>query len=253
MTDEPRIVTERRGHVLLIGLNRPEKRNAADFAMLQQLAQSMDVGTCEFDNVPAETVAYLANYVPVYPNAESLRIARDRLNEKTLFRELGIPVTVFANVESQQQLEQAVAQNGLPAILKIRIMGYDGKGQKVLRTAEDVGGAHAELGGVPCLLESFVDFSGEVSVIAVRGRDGEICCYPLAHNTHRDGILELSVASDNHPLQALAEDYAGKAGVCRCAGLRVFRGGRRPDGQRDSTTGSQLRTLDHRRGRMQPV
>ncbi len=179
-------------------------------AELQQLAQEMDVVTFEFENVPAETVAYLEQYVPVYPNAESLRTARDRLNEKTLFRELDIPVTAFANIESQQQLDEAVAQVGLPAILKTRTLGYDGKGQKVLRTSQDVAGAHAELGAVPCLLEGFVNFTGEVSVIAVRGRDGAIVCYPLAHNTHRDGILELSVASDNYPLQALAEDYAGR-------------------------------------------
>lgn len=175
---------------------------------LQQLAETMDVVTFEFENVPSETVAYLAQHVPVFPNAESLRIARDRLNEKTMFCELDIPVTAFANIESQEQLDQAVAEVGLPAILKTRTMGYDGKGQKVLRTAEDVAGAHAELGGVHCLLEGFVKFSGEVSVIAVRGRDGEIACYPLAHNTHEDGILVLSVASENHPQQALAEDYA---------------------------------------------
>ena len=177
-------------------------------AELQQLAQTMDVVTFEFENVPAEAVAYLAQHVPVFPNAESLRVARDRLNEKSMFRELDIPVTAFANVESQQQLEEAVAQMGLPAILKTRTLGYDGKGQKVLRSAADVTGAHAELGGVPCLLEAFVPFSGEVSAIAVRGRDGEVVCYPLAHNTHEDGILVLSVASDRHPLQGLAEDYA---------------------------------------------
>ncbi len=177
-------------------------------AELEQLAKSMDVVTFEFENVPSEVVAYLAQHVPVFPNAESLRVARDRLNEKNMFRELDIPVTGFANIESQQQLDEAVAQLGLPAILKTRTLGYDGKGQKVLRTAEDVAGAHAELGAVPCLLEAFVAFSGEVSVIAVRGRSGEIACYPLTHNTHQDGILVLSVASDQHPQQALAEDYA---------------------------------------------
>lgn len=175
---------------------------------LEQLAKTMDVVTFEFENVPSEAVAYLAQHVPVFPNAESLRVARDRLNEKSMFRELDIPVTAFANIESQQQLDDAVAELGLPAILKTRTLGYDGKGQKVLRTLDDVVGAHAELGAVPCLLEAFVSFSGEVSVIAVRGRDGEIACYPLAHNTHKDGILVLSVASTNHPQQALAEDYA---------------------------------------------
>ena len=177
-------------------------------AELQELAETMDVVTFEFENVPPEAVAYLAQHVPVFPNAESLRIARDRLCEKTMFCELDIPVTAFANIESQQQLEQAVTEVGLPAILKTRTMGYDGKGQKVLRSMDDVVGAHAALGGVPCLLEAFVDFAGEVSVIAVRGHSGEVVCYPLAHNTHEGGVLVLSVASENHPLQMLAEDYA---------------------------------------------
>ncbi len=175
---------------------------------LKQLAQSVDVVTFEFENVPAETVAYLSQFVPVYPNAESLRIARDRLNEKMLFEKLGIPVTKFADVLSQEGLEQGVAKVGLPAILKTRTMGYDGKGQKVLRSTADVQGAFSELGNVPCLLEGFVDFSSEVSVIAVRARDGETRCYPLAHNTHHDGVLHLSIASQAHPLQELAQDYA---------------------------------------------
>jgi 5-(carboxyamino)imidazole ribonucleotide synthase len=89
-------------------------------------------------------------------------------------------------------------------------LGYDGKGQKVLRKQSDVTAAFAELGSVPCILEGFVPFTGEVSLIAVRGRDGETCFYPLVHNTHENGILRLSVASSNHPLQALAEDYAGR-------------------------------------------
>lgn len=177
---------------------------------LQQMAQSVDLVTFEFENVPAQTVAYLSEYVPVYPSAEALRTARDRLNEKNMFARLDIPVTRFADVQSQQQLELAVQQVGLPAILKTRTLGYDGKGQKVLRSQTDVAGAFAELGSVPCLLEAFVDFDGEVSVIAVRGRDGQLCCYPLAHNQHQNGILHVSVASSDHPLQQLAEDYVGR-------------------------------------------
>lgn len=177
---------------------------------LQQLAQTVDLVTFEFENVPAETVAYLSRYVPVFPAAESLRIARDRLNEKTLFQQLGIPVTGFANILSQEDLERAVLDMGLPAILKTRTLGYDGKGQKVLRGLGDVPDAFAELGSVPCLLEAFVDFSAEVSAIAVRSREGEVRCYPLAQNVHREGILHLSVASREHPLQALAQDYASR-------------------------------------------
>jgi len=146
--------------------------------------------------------------VPVYPPANALRTARDRWLEKNLFRELGIPTPAFANIESQQDLEKAVVQIGLPAVLKTRQLGYDGKGQKVLRSASDVEGAFATLGNVPCLLEGFINFSGEVSLLAVRSRSGETRFYSLVHNTHRDGILRLSVASTAHPLQALAESYA---------------------------------------------
>ncbi|MGE8390506.1 MAG: 5-(carboxyamino)imidazole ribonucleotide synthase, partial [Pseudomonas sp.] len=136
--------------------------------------------------------------------------ARDRLFEKSMFRDLGIPTPAFADILSQADLDAAVASIGLPAVLKTRTLGYDGKGQKVLRTPEDVVGTFAELGSVPCLLEGFVPFTGEVSLVAVRARDGETRFYPLVHNTHDSGILRLSVASQAHPLQGLAEDYVGR-------------------------------------------
>ncbi|MCP1621305.1 5-(carboxyamino)imidazole ribonucleotide synthase [Pseudomonas nitroreducens] len=177
---------------------------------LRQLADQVDVVTFEFESVPAETVAFLSQFVPVYPNAESLRIARDRWFEKSMFKDLGIPTPAFADVQSQAELDAAVASIGLPAVMKTRTLGYDGKGQKVLRKAEDVTGAFAELGSVPCILEGFVPFTGEVSLVAVRARDGETRFYPLVHNTHENGILRLSVASTDHPLQALAEDYVGR-------------------------------------------
>lgn len=190
------------GEHLLAGYDSPEH--------LQQLAQTVDLVTFEFESVPAETVAFLEQFVPVYPSANALRIARDRWFEKSMFKQLGIPTTEFADVLSQADLEVAVAQIGLPAVLKTRTLGYDGKGQNVLREAADVLDAFAYLGNVPCILEGFVAFSGEVSLVAVRGRDGEIKSYPLVHNIHNDGILHLSVASDAHPLQALAQDYASR-------------------------------------------
>ncbi|AGI26758.1 phosphoribosylaminoimidazole carboxylase ATPase subunit [Pseudomonas sp. ATCC 13867] len=177
---------------------------------LRQLADEVDLVTFEFESVPAETVAFLSQFVPVYPNAESLRIARDRWFEKSMFKDLGIPTPAFADVQSQADLDAAVASIGLPAVMKTRTLGYDGKGQKVLRKAEDVTGAFAELGSVPCILEGFVPFTGEVSLVAVRARDGETRFYPLVHNTHENGILRLSVASTEHPLQALAENYVGR-------------------------------------------
>ena len=182
----------------------------ADRDHLRQLADEADVVTFEFESVPADTVAFLSQFVPVYPNAESLRVARDRWFEKSMFQDLGIPTPEFADIQSQDNLEAAVKRIGLPAVMKTRTLGYDGKGQKVLRHPEDVHGAFAELGSVPCILEGFVPFTGEVSLIAVRARDGETRFYPLVHNTHEQGILHLSVASTDHPLQSLAEEYVGK-------------------------------------------
>ena len=178
-----------------------------DHEHLRQLADQVDLVTFEFENVPAETVAFLSQYVPVFPGAEALRIARDRLNEKTLFQQLQIPVAPFAAIDSQQDLDVAVTTIGLPAVLKTRTLGYDGKGQKVLKSLADVDGAYAELGSVPCILETFVNFTGEVSLVAVRARSGEIRAYPLVHNVHEKGILRLSVPGHNHPLQKVAESY----------------------------------------------
>ncbi|WP_304638627.1 5-(carboxyamino)imidazole ribonucleotide synthase [Pseudomonas sp.] len=190
---------------------------------LRQLADEVDLVTFEFESVPAETVAFLSQFVPVYPSAESLRIARDRWFEKSMFQELGIPTPEFADIQSQENLDAAVRRIGLPAVLKTRTLGYDGKGQKVLRHPEDVQNAFAELGSVPCILEGFVPFSGEVSLIAVRARSGQTCFYPLVHNTHENGILRLSVASSGHPLQALAEDYAERVlGKLEYVGVLAF-------------------------------
>ncbi|MDZ4300807.1 MAG: 5-(carboxyamino)imidazole ribonucleotide synthase [Pseudomonas sp.] len=177
---------------------------------LRQLADEVDLVTFEFESVPAETVAFLSQFVPVYPSAEALRIARDRWFEKSMFKGLGIPTPDFADLQSQADLDAAVASIGLPAVMKTRTLGYDGKGQKVLRKAEDVVGAFAELGSVPCILEGFVPFTGEVSLVAVRARDGETRFYPLVHNRHDSGVLALSIASSDHPLQALAVEYVSR-------------------------------------------
>ena len=181
-----------------------------DLDHLRQLADEVDLVTFEFESVPAETVAFLSQFVPVYPSAEALRIARDRWFEKSLFKDLGIPTPDFADIQSPADLDAAVASIGLPAVMKTRTLGYDGKGQKVLRKAADVAGAFAELESVPCILEGFVPFNGEASLIAVRARDGETRFYPLVHNTHVNGVLNLSIASTQHPLQKLAEDYVGR-------------------------------------------
>ena len=168
--------------------------NYDDESRLNQLADWAEVVTFDFENVPAAAARLLEQRVMVYPPALALAVAQDRLFEKTLFWELGIPTPVFATVESLEELQGAVVRVELPAVLKTRRLGYDGKGQRVLRTPEDIEPAWRDLDGVPLILEGFVPFEREVSVLAVRGRDGETLFYPLVENHHRDGILRLSRA-----------------------------------------------------------
>ncbi|MFO7641792.1 MAG: 5-(carboxyamino)imidazole ribonucleotide synthase [Candidatus Competibacteraceae bacterium] len=163
-----------------------------DEACLNRLADWAEVITFDFENVPAAVARTLGPRVAFYPPAKALAVAQDRLHEKTLFWELGIPTPAFATVDSLEELDGAVVQVELPAVLKTRRLGYDGKGQRVLRAPEDSEAAWRELGGAPLILESFVPFEREVSVLAARGRAGEIAFYPLVENHHRDGILRLS-------------------------------------------------------------
>ncbi len=179
-----------------------------DHAALHRLADLSHVVTFEFENVPAETMTVLAERVPAYPPAAALAVAQDRLREKSLFRELGIPTPEYRAVESVEALTAAVDSLGLPAILKTRTLGYDGKGQVVLRDRAKLAAAWSRLGGVPCLLEKMVSFERELSIIAARGRNGDTAFYPLVENVHRNGILHISRCRAGHPLQTQAEDYA---------------------------------------------
>jgi 5-(carboxyamino)imidazole ribonucleotide synthase len=179
-----------------------------DPEQLARLAEVCDVVTYEFENVPESSIDFLAPRVPVYPGAPALAAARDRMNEKSLFRELGIPTVPFVAVDSREALQQAVATIRLPAVLKTRTLGYDGKGQFVLRSEADIDKAWQALAGVPLILEGFASFGREVSIIGVRSRDGGSRFYPLAENTHRDGILHLSRSRPDDPLQPQAEEYA---------------------------------------------
>jgi 5-(carboxyamino)imidazole ribonucleotide synthase len=139
-------------------------------------------------------VRAVAARVAVHPSPAALETAQDRLLEKSCFRELGIPTAPFKAVDSQDELEAAITELGLPAVLKTRRLGYDGKGQAVLKTQADAAGAFERLGSVPLILEGFVHFERELSLIAVRGLDGDIAFYPLVQNSHRDGILRLTLA-----------------------------------------------------------
>lgn len=160
---------------------------------IERLA-ACDVVTYEFENVPVEPARALAALTDVFPPVDALAVAQDRWHEKTCFEELGIPTPAFFNVETKADLERALAAVGFPAVLKTRRFGYDGRGQAVLRTGADAERAYAELGSVPLLLEAFVPFERELSLIGARGRDGSTRFYPLVENHHRDGILRLTLA-----------------------------------------------------------
>lgn len=163
-----------------------------DERALSELAARSDVVTYEFENVPADAIQTVADAVPIWPPVEALRAASDRLHEKELFTRLGIPTVPYRPVGEEGPLAEAVAAVGLPAVLKTRRFGYDGKGQRMLREPKDVEGAAAGLGGGPLLLEGFVDFRRELSVIAVRGTGGDIRTYPLVENRHAAGVLRVS-------------------------------------------------------------
>src|SRR3546814_10339342 len=162
----------------------------------------------EFENVPAKTAEFVASRIPLLPAPIALSVGQDRLSEKSLFDKLGIPVPRYMPVATREALELAVRNIGLPAVLKTRRLGYDGKGQAVLRKPEDLDAAWARLGGQALILEAFVPFERELSCLAVRGKQGELRFYPVVENVHRDGILRVSRPRPNDPLQASAEAYA---------------------------------------------
>ena len=178
-------------------VGRIAQRVTADYtdqAALEKFASGLELVTYEFENVPVEAANFLAERVPVYPPPAALEAAQDRLAEKDLFRKVGIATTEFAPLSNPGELDAAVKTLVLPAVLKTSRMGYDGKGQWILRTAEDVAKAESELPPVKMILERFVTFTRELSVLAVRSRNGETAIYPLVENHHRNGILRLSLA-----------------------------------------------------------
>jgi 5-(carboxyamino)imidazole ribonucleotide synthase len=180
---------------------------------LERFAHGLELVTYEFENVPVQAVRFLAERVPVFPPEKALEEAQDRLREKRLFQGLGIPMTGFAKIAKQEDLDTAIKQVGLPAVLKTCRMGYDGKGQLLLRTQEDVERARQESQAVPLVVERFVPFTREISILGVRSRSGEIAFYPAVENHHREGILRLSLAPAPHlstSLQQNAEEAARK-------------------------------------------
>jgi 5-(carboxyamino)imidazole ribonucleotide synthase len=182
-----------------------------DFEALDKFAHGLALVTYEFENVPVEAVRRLAQKLPVYPPPQALEAAQDRLNEKSLFQKLGIPTTEFVAVNSVGELDAAIRKLGLPCILKTRRLGYDGKGQWVLRTQEDVAALDKDFPSAPLILEKFVSFTRELSILAVRGRSGETRFYPLVENHHRGGILRLSLAPAPNLSSALQNEAENAA------------------------------------------
>lgn len=197
-----------------------------DAAALDRLAAVAEVITSEFENAPAEPLARLAERgVVVAPNPGALATAQDRVVEKTFLNAAGAPTVAFAAVDSAEEVAAALARLGAPALLKTRREGYDGKGQSWVGRPEDAPAAWAAIGGRPAILEARADFRRELSVIAARGRDESVACYPLAENRHEDGVLRLSRAPAEATASLVREaetiakrileglDYVGVIGV----------------------------------------
>ena len=178
-----------------------------DLAALDRYFRDAEVVTFESENVPIAAVRSLARSVAVHPRPEALEATQDRLAEKNLCQRLGIPTAAFTAVDSAEQLNSAIRRIGAPCVLKTRRLGYDGKGQFVLRGAEDAEAAWRRLGGTPLILEEFIDWDREMSLIAARDHDGAIHFYPLVENRHVAGVLRLTVA----PAPGLTADLQKQA------------------------------------------
>ncbi|MGO4913950.1 5-(carboxyamino)imidazole ribonucleotide synthase [Pseudogemmobacter sp. W21_MBD1_M6] len=196
-----------------------------DIAALTAFAQSVDVITYEFENIPTSALDTLEGLKPIRPNRRTLGISQDRITEKEFLQSLGLSTAPFAQVDTLDDLHAAITEIGTPAILKTRRFGYDGKGQARIMSPDDAERAFADLAGAPAILEGFVDFTQEVSVIGARGVGGQVSCYDPGQNVHQNGILHTTTVPAKLPnAQAMdavlitarilnALDYVGVMGV----------------------------------------
>lgn len=177
-----------------------------DDEALEYLGRHCDAVTTEFENVPSQALTQLATHCQVRPGARAVWIAQDRIREKSFLRRHGFSTAPFAVVRSKAELQAAITQVSLPAILKVSQFGYDGKGQVRVHTSEDAYSAWVKMGSKPCVLESLVELDTELSVVLARGENGNMACFPVAENLHRSGILDLSIvpARIGHDQQQLA-------------------------------------------------
>lgn len=196
-----------------------------DAAALRAFAESVDVVTYEFENVPTAALDLIESLRPIRPNRQALATSQDRLAEKIFLSGLGLATAPFADIPDAAALDAALATIGTPAILKTRTLGYDGKGQARLASLADAAAALAAMSGAPAILEGFVDFSAEVSVIAARGLDGAVAAYDPGENVHEGGILRTTTVPARIPARLATDavliasriltalDYVGVIGV----------------------------------------
>ncbi len=170
-----------------------------DLEQVRAFARSVDVVTFEFENVPSATSDACAEWVPVRPDGKVLHITQQRLREKGFLRDHGFPMTPFRAIHSQEDLETAACDLGLPGVLKTASFGYDGKGQRTIRSTTELPEAFAGLGGAEGIYEAFVDFAQEVSVVGARTLDGEFAAFPVFENVHRHHILDVTVSPARIP------------------------------------------------------
>ena len=178
------------GHIADLHL----KADYHDTDALADMARLCAAVTTEFENIPSETIDWLATQVPVRPGAQAICIAQDRIAEKTWLRDHGFATAAFAVISCAEDLADADRLPGFPAILKVARFGYDGKGQAVVGNADEAAAAFARFGGQTCVLEKRVDLQTELSVVLARNAGGQTACFPVAENLHRHGILDISIA-----------------------------------------------------------
>ncbi len=183
-----------------------------DEKALAAFAENVQVVSYEFENVPANTAAFLEARKAVRPGPRALAITQDRFSEKSFLNDLGIPTAPFAAIDCVEDLEQAVAKLGRPSVLKTRRFGYDGKGQTIIREGDDLEQAFTSLGSGACILEGFVSFAREISVIGARGLDGSFAAFDVCENEHANHILSRTIvpAHAAPKTQSVAIDMAGK-------------------------------------------
>jgi 5-(carboxyamino)imidazole ribonucleotide synthase len=186
-------------------VRRVTEADYTDKAALDRFADDVDLITYEFENVPAETAAFLAARKPVLPDPQVLATTQDRLDEKKFLAGLRIPTALFSAVDAPKALVRALKEIGRPSVLKTRRFGYDGKGQATIRAGDDPDAAWRDIGAQPAILEAFLAFEREISVVVARGRDGKTACFDIAENEHRDHILKVSRVPAAIP-QAVADE-----------------------------------------------